>query len=61
MQHANDHMPRWMTARARTPRPCRSCGTRTLPEKAALPFCDSCLDWTRQRNLTVWDELGAGD
>ena len=38
--------------------PCASCGAPARPHSADLPFCNTCLDWARQRNF---DELGAGD
>jgi hypothetical protein len=39
--------------------PCASCGAKTRPHGPNLPFCNACLDWAR--NVSDWDELGAGD
>jgi len=41
--------------------PCASCGGPARPHGDDVPFCDTCLDWTRQRDLGTWDDLGTGD
>jgi hypothetical protein len=40
---------------------CASCGARASHHAADLRFCITCLEWARQANLDVWDDLGAGD
>jgi HSP20 family protein len=40
---------------------CASCGARAGIRSAALPFCNTCLEWARQYNLAEWDDLGSGD
>jgi endogenous inhibitor of DNA gyrase (YacG/DUF329 family) len=61
MGHTSNREPRrlWRGDRARVP--CASCGAPARPHSADLPFCNTCLDWARQKNLMEWDELGAGD
>ena len=43
--------------------PCASCRGPARPHAHAddVPFCDTCLDRTRQRDLGTWDDLGTGD
>ena len=60
MRESNNREPRRLwNNRARVP--CASCGAKTRPHAANLPFCDACLEWARQSSLADWDELGAGD
>jgi len=40
---------------------CAACGVRGFVASQALPFCMNCMDWTKQRNLVEWDDLGGGD
>jgi hypothetical protein len=64
MSHSSNNEPRrfWRlgltgTSRAR----CQSCGERAAIHRGEVPFCDACLDWTRQSKLADWDDLGAVD
>ncbi len=43
------------------PHSCQGCGEHGFLQSIALPFCASCLDWARQKNLVEWDDLGGGD
>ncbi len=63
MGHTSNREPRrhWSSDRHRARVPCASCGAPARLQSADSPFCDACLDWTRQSNLAEWDELGAGD
>lgn len=62
MGYASNREPRrqWNHRAQRAQVPCAACGASARPHSADLPFCNTCLDWARQRNLTDWDELGAG-
>lgn len=63
MGDASNREPRrwWSANQHRARVPCTSCGAPARLHSTELPFCNACLDWTRQRNLAEWDELGAGD
>lgn len=40
---------------------CAACGERRFLRSVALPFCNSCFEWARQRNFGEWDDIGGGD
>ena len=64
MGQSNNREPRrlWKSMESnRAHAPCASCGATARAHSANLPFCNACLNWARQSNLTEWDELGAGD
>jgi len=41
--------------------PCAACVAPAHPHSSDLPFCNACLDWTRQSSFAEWDDLGSGD
>jgi hypothetical protein len=63
MGHSNYEPRRFYRSRNERQRGarCTSCGGRPSSHAAHQPFCDACLDWSRQSGLDEWDELGAGD
>ena len=63
MGYASNREPRrqWNADRHRARVPCVSCGAPARLHSAEVPFCVTCLDWARQRNLAESDELGASD
>lgn len=63
MGYASNREPRrqWNADRNRVRVPCTSCGAPARLHSAELPFCSTCLDWTRQSTHAEWDELGVGD
>jgi hypothetical protein len=40
---------------------CAGCGARGAVHSSDLPFCSACLEWTRESNLTEWDDLGGSE
>ena len=56
-------VPQIVLRRGRATWTCAACGTRhrVRPDTrcGGVLFCDECRDWSR--NLTAWDDLGAGD
>lgn len=40
---------------------CAGCGARATFQGSDVAFCASCLEWSRQSELSDWDELGTGD
>ncbi|MEZ4364225.1 MAG: hypothetical protein R3B48_28885 [Kofleriaceae bacterium] len=63
MGYLSNREPRrqWSSERHHARVSCESCGAPARLHSAEPPFCDVCLDWSRQHNLAEWDELGAGD
>ena len=64
MGESSNREPRrlWKTGEINRSRvPCESCGAPARPHSSDLPYCNACLDWSRQRNLDEWDDLGSGD
>lgn len=63
MGYESNREPRrqWRTHKNRSRVPCTSCGAIARLHSAELPFCNTCLDWARKKNLGEWDELGVGD
>ena len=62
MAHSSNSEPRrFWKARHERDRHCASCGGRASFRGTELAFCNACLEWARQSQLSEWDDLGIGD
>lgn len=56
MAHSNNSEPRrfWKTRHTGRDRHCASCGGRASFHGGHLAFCNLCLEWAHQAELSEW-------